>query len=87
VDAHRERQEQDTLAKSTNTGVLLSSGLIAGEGIMGVLIAAYAFSVQAKPAGLPFGLEGIPGEIVSFVIFLGLGYYLYRLATRKQEAE
>jgi putative OPT family oligopeptide transporter len=87
VDAHRERQEQDTLAKSTNTGVLLSSGLIAGEGIMGVLIAAYAFSVQAKPAGLPFGLEGIPGEIVSFAIFLGLGYYLYRLATRKQEAE
>ena len=87
VDAHRERQEQDTLAKSTNTGVLLSSGLIAGEGIMGVLIAAYAFSVKAKPAGLPFGLEGIPGEAVSFIIFLGLGYYLFRLATRKQEAE
>jgi hypothetical protein len=54
---------------------------------MGVLIAAYAFSVQAKPAGLPFGLEGILGEAVSFIIFLGLGYYLYRLATRKQEAE
>jgi putative OPT family oligopeptide transporter len=87
VDSHRQRQEQDSLSKSTDTGVLLSSGLIAGEGIMGVLIAAYAFSVQAKPAGLPFGLEGILGELISFGVFLLLGYYLYRLATRKREVD
>ncbi|MBN2365957.1 MAG: oligopeptide transporter, OPT family, partial [Calditrichaeota bacterium] len=82
VEAHRKRREESVAAKQTKSGILLSSGLIAGEGIMGVLVAGYAFFTDRIPAGVPFGVKGIPGEIVSFAVFLVLGYYLYRLATR-----
>lgn len=84
VEAHRKRREESELAKQTKAGVLLSSGLIAGEGIMGVLIAAYAFFVGAKPTGVKFGLHGPVGEIVSFAVFCLLGYFLYVIATRKR---
>lgn len=46
-------------------GVLLSSGFIAGEGIMGVVIAFYAFTVGAKPVGLGLDL----GSVVSLLGF------------------
>jgi len=75
-----ESHEQDA---ATNKGVLLSSGLIAGEGIMGVAIAAYAFFAQQKPAGLPWAFHGLAGEVVSLLLFGFLGYYLFKLS-RKQ---
>ncbi len=75
-----ESHEQDA---ATNKGVLLSSGLIAGEGIMGVAIAAYAFFAQQKPAGLPWAFHGLAGEVVSLLLFGMLGYYLFKLS-RKQ---
>ncbi len=75
-----ESHEQDA---ATNKGVLLSSGLIAGEGIMGVAIAAYAFFAQQKPAGLPWAFHGLAGEVVSLLLFGLLGYYLFKLS-RKQ---
>ena len=78
----RGKESEDFAEKQTDTGVLLSSGLIAGEGIMGIIVAAIAFYLGRKPEGLPFGLEGIIGEVVSFTIFLILGYYLYRVATK-----
>jgi putative OPT family oligopeptide transporter len=85
VDAHRSRQDESVAAKQTKSGVLLSSGLIAGEGIMGVLIAAYAFTMNTKPEGVSFGLHGVVGELVSFGVFCLLGYFLYVIATRKNK--
>ena len=84
VEARNVQHNEDIATEQTNTGVLLSSGLIAGEGIMGVMIAAYAFFVGAKPQGLPFGLHGVSGEIVSFGVFAVLGYFLFHMATRKK---
>lgn len=86
VENRNQKKLVDFAEKQTDTGVLLGSGLIAGEGIVGVSIAAYAVITQARPAGVSFGLHGITGEIVSFAIFLGLGYYIYLMATRKQAA-
>lgn len=83
TEARNRRALTDFAEKQTDTGVLLGSGLIAGEGIMGVTIAAFAVFTGTRPAGLPFGLEGIPGEVVSFAAFLALGYYIYRMETRK----
>ncbi len=60
-------------------GVLLSSGLIAGEGIMGVGLAVFAFVSGRKPAGIGFALEGVTGEIVSFALFLLLAAYLHHV--------
>ena len=54
-------KDEGIAEKQTDTGVLMSSGLIAGEGIMGVLIAAYAFVLGAKPPGLDFGFTGLMG--------------------------
>jgi len=86
VENRNQKKLTDFAEKQTDTGVLLGSGLIAGEGIVGVSIAAYAVITQARPAGVAFGLHGIIGEIVSFSVFLGLGYYIYHMATRKKVA-
>jgi len=83
ADAQKNRLKNNVVTQSTDTGVLMSSGLIAGEGIMGVLIAAYAFFVEKRPGGVSFGLHGLGGEIVSFTVFCGLGYFLYYIATHK----
>jgi lipoprotein signal peptidase len=64
---------------------LLSSGLIAGEGIMGVLIAGYAVWTTTRPEGVSFGLTGVTGDWVSFIIFSAMGYFLFRLAVRKKK--
>ncbi len=82
-----EARNADTLAANeqdaaTNKGVLMSSGLIAGEGIMGVAIAAYAFFAQSKPAGLPWAFSGLVGELVSLLVFAALGYYLFKLSRK-----
>jgi len=80
VDRLRDRREQ---ADKTEAGVLLSSGLIAGEGLTGVLIAVYAFFIGSRPAGLGVGLEGALGEAVSFVALAVLGAFLFRVGSRK----
>ena len=64
--------------ESSEKGVLLSSGFIAGEGIMGVLIALYAFIVKAKPEGIPLPWSHDVGSFISLAAFIGLITYLYR---------
>ena len=85
VERRYKGRQQDVAEKQTDTGVLLGSGLIAGEGIMGVLIAGYALATSEQPGGVSFGLTGIPGEAVSFIVFCILGYFLFKLASRKSE--
>jgi putative OPT family oligopeptide transporter len=85
VESHRARKEESVAAKQTKAGILMSSGLIAGEGIMGVIIAGYAFIVNQTPEGVPFGLKGIPGQLVSFGVFLILGYFIFKVATKKEK--
>ncbi|TFH02878.1 MAG: oligopeptide transporter, OPT family [Calditrichales bacterium] len=82
VEQRRNHKTEDVAEKQTDTGVLLSSGLIAGEGIMGVMIAGYAVWTASRPEGLPFGLTGIAGDWTSFIIFSALGFYIYRLAIK-----
>ncbi|MFQ6114212.1 MAG: OPT family oligopeptide transporter [bacterium] len=84
AESRRKRQQTDLATQQTDAGILLGSGLIAGEGIMGVSIAAYAFFVGARPAGVTFGLHGITGQTVSFAVFAVLGYFIYLMATRKK---
>ncbi len=85
VEAKRNKKTEDVAEKQTDTGVLLSSGLIAGEGIMGVLIAGYAVWTTTRPEGVSFGLTGVTGDWVSFIIFSAMGYFLFRLAVRKKK--
>ena len=64
-------------------GILLGSGLIAGEGLMGVVIAVYAV-FSAKAGGLfsiHYPAEWM-GQVVSALVFAGLGWFLYSVAAK-----
>ena len=60
-------------------GVLFTSGLIAGEGIMGIVLAVLAVLKLDSVITLPFSLP----QIGSLVIFILLLFYLYRLCMKK----
>jgi putative OPT family oligopeptide transporter len=77
-------------------GILYGSGLIAGEGLMGVVIAGYAVAAGTKPTGLgiewpnlgSFGIAGEAfgldlGQVASMTAFGLVGFLLVRAALRK----
>jgi len=72
--------------RGKDQGVLLGSGLIAGEGLMGVVIAIFAVAMSKTPKFLEihYSPEWI-GEVVSFVIFGILGWFLYRIAAKSRK--
>jgi len=74
VESLAKRDEQDPTPQ-TERGVLLGSGLIAGEGLAGVAIALWAFLAGARPPGLGIDL-GVVGPIASVLGFAVLGYLL-----------
>ena len=84
VEKGRPNKIKDVAEVQTDTGVLLGSGLIAGEGIMGVIIAGYALWAGAAPSGIRFGLTGLSGQLVSFLFFCALGFLLYKVAKLKK---
>jgi putative OPT family oligopeptide transporter len=51
VEWQGRREEGSEVNRRTDKGVLLSSGLIAGEGLLGVAVAGYAAVTGSKPAG------------------------------------
>jgi putative OPT family oligopeptide transporter len=66
--------------ESEDSGVLLSSGFIAGEAVMGVLVAILLyFSIDLKFTGMNDGLS----ELISVLALTGVSYYLYRVAKAK----
>ena len=67
----------------TDKGVLYASGLIAGEGVMGIGIAVAALAMGSRPPGIGFSLEGVTGEVVSLLALLGVGWVLYRTARQR----
>jgi putative OPT family oligopeptide transporter len=83
VEKRKQREVENFAEKQTDIGVLLGSGLIAGEGIMGILVASYAFIMESKPAGISYTLSGWSGQLVSFIIFCMLGFFIFNLSTRK----
>lgn len=68
--------------EESNTGVLLASGLIAGEGIGGIALAvAVATGVVAKTR--PVILAGGIGDAASLLLTIALLFLLYRSGVRK----
>lgn len=58
-------------------GVLFGSGLIAGEGIVGVLIAGYAFLADKQPEGIGLIWPEPWGKFMALTIFTLLGVILW----------
>ncbi len=75
--------DEAALERRRDRGVLFGSGLIAGEGIMGVAIAFYAF-FMGKPAGIEIAWPGNSGEVISFLVFAVLSLYVLRLTGKRR---
>jgi putative OPT family oligopeptide transporter len=73
----RFKNNPEELERRRERGVLFGSGLIGGEGLLGVGVALYAFYLH-KPKGIGLVWPEPLGEIVSLLLFGVLGYLLYR---------
>lgn len=65
-------------ARTENNGVLLASGLIAGEALTGLVFAAVAFATGKKPSEI-FQFFADPSFLVSILVFVVLGYILVNI--------
>jgi putative OPT family oligopeptide transporter len=78
--------DRDKTEKGKDQGILLGSGLIAGEGLMGVVIAAIAVITSQIPKffEIPYPAKWM-SMVVSAVIFGLLGWYIYGVAARSRK--
>lgn len=80
--------DKDATQKGKDEGILLGSGLIAGEGLMGVVIAVIAVIISRTPKYLEINWQPpLIGDLVSLLVFGLLGWYLYRLAAKSRAAK
>jgi len=72
------------ITEETNTGILCASGIIAGEAIMGVILTIpFAYYQTTEVFALKIEKLVPYGNILGMLLFIGLGFYLYKQATRK----
>ncbi|MEW5701315.1 MAG: oligopeptide transporter, OPT family [Candidatus Zixiibacteriota bacterium] len=77
-----DRRHQSTESNpDRERGILTSSGLIAGEGLIGVSLAGYVYLV-GKPGGIGDAWLGALSGWVALALFVGLGYVLWRPASK-----
>jgi len=72
VEKRKQKAEKD----EGDPGVLLGSGFIAGEGIVGVLIAAYASVAGKLPGGLDLDWLGPFDDLLALALFAALGFFI-----------
>ncbi|MCH8874943.1 oligopeptide transporter, OPT family [candidate division KSB1 bacterium] len=65
-------------------GVLLGSGLVGGEGLLGIGIAAVAFTQGSAPKGFGFDWAGTAAPFVAFAVFVVLMLVFYRSCLSKK---
>lgn len=66
-------------------GVLFGSGLVGGEGLLGVALAAVAAYAGQAPEGIGTAWAGDYGQLFSVLFFVGLAGIFWRLACRRVE--
>ncbi|MBW1764495.1 MAG: oligopeptide transporter, OPT family [Deltaproteobacteria bacterium] len=80
-------QDKDKVEKGKDAGILMGSGFIAGEGLMGVVIAVIAVIMGKSPKFLEVIYpEKWMGMVVSGLVFAALGWFLYGVAVRSRKA-
>jgi uncharacterized membrane protein YhdT len=80
------KRNGEDVGKRTDKGILLGSGLIGGEGLMGVAVAVYAVIRGAKPEGFqPAWLERWD-MLLAAAVFVLMCWWMVRL-TRLSKAE
>ena len=85
VDSKSNNQKENE-EKGKDQGILLSSGFIAGAGLMGVVIAIIAVIITQTPKLFQIQYpKAWLGQMASTVIFILLGLYLYRIASKSKK--
>jgi len=89
--ASRQKLSPEESAKYEERGTLLASGLIAGEAITGIMLAALFLTGISSLTKLLTGLDALPflapwGGWISLVAFAIIAYVLVRLPLRKKSA-
>ena len=82
---HKSKDDEKLLKHRRERGILLGSGFVAGDGIMGVVIAFYALKIGGRPSWDFRAWMGGMDSYISFGIFLFLAYYLLRTAMSRPE--
>jgi uncharacterized oligopeptide transporter (OPT) family protein len=62
-------------ATETDSGILAASGLVAGEGLAGVLVAALV-AFGAAPRSIPPRISGVAGDAITLLILAALAVFL-----------
>jgi putative OPT family oligopeptide transporter len=73
------RGKRDEAAAGVDPGILAASGLVAGEGLAGVLVAGLV-AAQLVPRSMNPRLSGIPGDIAVLAMLAIVCLFLYRAA-------
>jgi putative OPT family oligopeptide transporter len=78
-----ENKSSEHVERQYNKGVLFCSGLIAGEALVGILL-AIPFSIAQSSDVFALHLEGFEpvATFIGAVSFFGLCYYLYKITTK-----
>ncbi len=76
-----ERRRADARAEG-DPGILAASGLVAGEGLAGVLVAALV-ATGAAPRAIAPRLSGPAGEALTLLVLAGLAAFLTRAGSKK----
>lgn len=76
----------DRKAEVVEKGTLLASGLVAGDALMGIVVAA----LVAANINIGFGTKILTGvtqsDLFSFIMFIALGLWIYSFSSRKSKA-
>lgn len=82
--AERYSSSEDDKAGRRERGVLFGSGLVGGEGLFGVVIAAVAVLRSEAPHGFGFGWAAGWGQWLTALVFGILGFYFWRLVIKEE---
>ncbi len=74
---HKMTKDQGLLKARLDKGLLIGSGLIAGDALMGVLIAILAGFGYIEQINIGSSWAGSYQDIISIALFIGLACYLY----------
>ncbi|MEQ8169155.1 MAG: oligopeptide transporter, OPT family [Candidatus Eremiobacterota bacterium] len=74
---HKMTKEQGLLKARLDKGLLIGSGLIAGDALMGVMIAILAGFGYIEQINIGSSWAGPYQDIISIALFIGLACYLY----------
>ncbi len=80
--AERGAGDEDPAASKRERGVLFGSGLVGGEGLLGVVVALIAVALGRAPASIGYAWAGAAAQWVGLAAFLLLAFYFWRVIQR-----